>query len=76
MKALTRHDVDLIETMQAHVRNLASLSTHNADEPTVRIATGALRALLSGEMLQRLECIGPSWSDDLQNLFHHYYYRG
>jgi hypothetical protein len=53
MKALTRHDVDLIRIVQAHVRNLVSLSVHNADEPTVRIATGALRALLSEEMLQR-----------------------
>jgi hypothetical protein len=53
MRALTRHDVELVKTVQAHLRNLASLSVHNADEPTVRIATGALRALVSEEMLQR-----------------------
>jgi hypothetical protein len=53
MKAVTRHDVELIETVQAHLKNLASLSTHNADAPTIRIATAALRALVSEEMLQR-----------------------
>jgi hypothetical protein len=49
----SRHNVDLIKTVQAHLRNLASLSGHEADEPTVRIATGSLRALISEEMLQR-----------------------
>jgi hypothetical protein len=53
MRAFNRHDVDLIKTVQAHLKNLASLSGHEADEPTVRIATATLRALLSEEMLQR-----------------------
>jgi hypothetical protein len=53
MKVLTRHDIELIETVQAHLKNLASLSAHNANQATVRVATGALRALISEEMLQR-----------------------
>jgi hypothetical protein len=53
MKVFTRHDVELIETVQAHLKNLASLSAHNANQATVRVATGALRALISEEMLQR-----------------------
>jgi hypothetical protein len=52
MRGFSRHDVDLIKTVQAHIRNLVSLSGHDADEPTVRVATGALRALISEEMLQ------------------------
>jgi hypothetical protein len=51
MRVFSRHDVDLIKTVQAHLRNLASLAGHDADEPTVRIAAGALRALISEEML-------------------------
>jgi hypothetical protein len=53
MRVLSRHDLDLIKTVQAHLKNLASLSGHGADEPTTRIATATLRALLSEEMLQR-----------------------
>jgi hypothetical protein len=53
MKVLARHDLELIETVQAHLRNLASMSVYNADQPTARIATAALRALISEEMLQR-----------------------
>jgi hypothetical protein len=52
MRVFSRHDVDLIKTVQSQLRNLASLSGHEADEPTVRTATGALRALISEEMLQ------------------------
>ena len=52
MKVLARHDL-LIETVQAHLRSLASMSVYNADQPTARIATAALRALISEEMLQR-----------------------
>src|SRR4051812_3402267 len=53
MSVISRHDVSLIKTVQAHLRSLASLSGHEADEATVRIASGALRALISDEMLQR-----------------------
>jgi hypothetical protein len=53
MKVFSRHDLDLVKTVQAHLKNLASLSGHEADEPTMRIATSTLRALLSEEMLQR-----------------------
>lgn len=53
MKVLNRHDVELIQTVQAHLRNLTSLSVHNADEANVRVTTGALRALISEGMLQR-----------------------
>jgi hypothetical protein len=53
MEVLTRHEIELIETVQAHLRNLASLSGHDADQATVRVATSALRALLSEGMLQR-----------------------
>ena len=53
MSVVNRHNVDLIKTVQAHLKNLASLSRHEADEPTVRIAAGALRSLISEEMLQR-----------------------
>jgi hypothetical protein len=53
MRVCGRHDVDLIKTVQAHLKNLASLSVHEADEPTMRIATATLRALLSEGMLQR-----------------------
>jgi hypothetical protein len=53
MRVFSRHDIDLIKTVQAHLRNLASLSGHKTDEPTMRIATATLRALLSEGMLQR-----------------------
>ena len=53
MRVFSRHDINLIKTVQAHLRNLASLSGHEADEATVRIATATLRALLSEEMLHR-----------------------
>jgi hypothetical protein len=53
MRVVGRHEVELIKTVQAHLKNLASLSGHQADEPMVRIATATLRALLSEEMLQR-----------------------
>jgi hypothetical protein len=53
MKPFSRHDQDLIRTVQAHVKNLASLSGHEAEEPALRIASGTLRALLSEEILQR-----------------------
>jgi len=53
MKLFNRHDLDLVKTVQAHIRNLSSLSGYGADEPTARIATATLRALLSEEMLQR-----------------------
>ena len=46
MKIPSRHEADLIKTVQAHIKNLTSLSGYKADEPTIRIATGTLRALL------------------------------
>jgi hypothetical protein len=53
MKIPTRHEIDFIKTVQAHIKNLESSSGYNADEPTLRTATGTLRALLPEEMLQR-----------------------
>jgi hypothetical protein len=53
MRVVGRHEVELIKTVQAHLRNLISLSGHDADEATTRIATATLRSLLSEEMLQR-----------------------
>jgi hypothetical protein len=53
MKSLTRHEILLIETVQAHLANLAGLSVYDASEGTLRVLTGALRALLVEEMLQR-----------------------
>jgi hypothetical protein len=53
MKHLTRTDIQLIETVQAHLKQLATVAVFNADEPTLRMVTGTLRALLVEEMLQR-----------------------
>lgn len=69
MKPPSRHDLDLVKTVQAHVRNLMSLSGHEADEATLRIATGTLRALLSEEMLQRASH-WPSSSAYIPDLLH------
>lgn len=50
---MSTHSEEVHRTVQAHLKTLGSLSAYNADEPTVRVAAGTLRALIVEEMLQR-----------------------
>jgi hypothetical protein len=52
-KELGRHELEFVQTVQAHIKNLKSLCDYNTNAPTIRISTGTLRALLSEDMLQR-----------------------
>jgi hypothetical protein len=53
MKPLTPDDVELIRTVNAHLKSLSMACAHDADEATVRVASAPLRVLLVDDMLTR-----------------------
>jgi hypothetical protein len=60
-KSNERRDLSIIPVVKAHLKSLASLSMFNSDEPTLKVASSSLRALLVENMLLRVwkvSCIG------------------
>ena len=53
MEQQSQFDSELIATVNAHLRQVESVAFHNADEPTMRAATGSLRFLLADGNLAR-----------------------
>jgi hypothetical protein len=53
MNQPSKSEADLIRTVNAHLKQLAQVALHNADEPTMRVATGSLRFLLAEGNLAR-----------------------
>jgi len=50
---LTPEDIQLINTVNAHLRQVANSSTYNSDEATLTVITGSLRFLLADGNLAR-----------------------
>jgi hypothetical protein len=53
MRHLTQTETSLIETVNAHLKQLSAVSAFNVDAPTLRVASVSLRSLLVEDMLAR-----------------------
>lgn len=53
MKTPLEEDYELIATVNAHLKAVEAIANHDADEATLRAATGALRFLLADDHLSR-----------------------
>lgn len=47
MKTISKHDIELIATVGAHLKQVESATTHDATEASMRVVSGSLRFLLN-----------------------------